>query len=108
MEKVLLKYGSIEAYQEHVRFQKAQYENDKAAFLKKEQDRIAMEKAKEKKSNEKNSMENQLRVARWMSNYDTKIKEIVEEEESLIEEMNKEEMLAGLCLMQDDAVGEHK
>ena len=31
----------------------------------------------------------------------------MEEEEAILDELQKEEMLAGLCLIQDDAVGQH-
>ena len=36
LKKVLDEYGSLEAYREHVETKKREYENDKAAFLKKE------------------------------------------------------------------------
>ena len=48
-------------------------------------------------------MENKLRVQRWMANYDKKVFEIVQEEIDLLNEMQREEALAGLCLIQDNA-----
>ena len=52
-------------------------------------------------------MENKLRVQRWLANYDMKIIEIVNEEIDILNEMDKEEWLAGLCLIQDDAAEEN-
>ena len=86
---------------------KREFENDKAAFLKKEQERKAQEEAAKKKDNAKNSLENKLRVERWMANFDKKVFEIVQDEIDVLQEMEKEEKLAGLCLIQDDAQEEH-
>ena len=48
-------------------------------------------------------MENKLRVQRWLANYDKKVFEIVQEEIDILNEMHREEALAGLCLIQDNA-----
>ena len=53
-------------------------------------------------------MENQLKVARWLGNYEQKTFEIIQEEIDIINEMAEEEMLAGLCLIQEDALEEDK
>ena len=44
-------------------------------------------------------MENQMRVARWLDNYEQKTIEIIQQEIDIINEMTEEEMLAGLCLI---------
>ena len=36
LNQILDEYGSIEAYKEHMEWKKKEYENDRAAFLKKE------------------------------------------------------------------------
>ena len=36
LNQILDEYGSIEAYKEHMELKKKEYENDRAAFLKKE------------------------------------------------------------------------
>ena len=41
LNHILEVYGSVEAYKEHMEQKKREYENDKAAFLKKEQERKA-------------------------------------------------------------------
>ena len=53
-------------------------------------------------------MENKLRVQRWLANYDRKVIEIVQDEIDIMREMEKEELLAGLCLIQDNAADEHQ
>ena len=58
IERVLREYGSIQAYREYVADQRRQYENDKAAFLKKEQEKKAQEEAARRKANERNSEAN--------------------------------------------------
>ena len=73
--------------------------DDKEAFLQKERERKAQEEAEKKKKNAKNSLENQLKVTRWMSNYDNKTNEIIQDEVAILEDMEKEEMMAGLLMM---------
>lgn len=53
-------------------------------------------------------MENKLKVQRWLENYDKKVFEIVQDEIDILNELDKEEKLAGLCLIQDNAMDEHK
>ena len=70
-----------------------------ASVLQKEEEKKAKEAADKRAQNEKNSMENQLKVARWMNDYDQISKEIIQEEIDVLAEMEREEKLAGLCLI---------
>lgn len=49
--------------------------------------------------NAKNSLENQLKVARWIGNYESKTIEILQDEIDVLAEMQEEEKLAALCLI---------
>ena len=77
IEKILREYGSVQAYRDHIEEIKRQQEEDMELFLAKERERKAQEEAEQKKKNAKNSLENKMRVARWMGNYDNKTKEII-------------------------------
>ena len=68
---------------------------------------MANQEAERKQQNAKNSLENQLKVARWLGNYEEKTIEILQEEIDVLAEMQEEETLAALCLIQDDAMEEH-
>lgn len=99
MEAILREHGSIQNYKIYLAEIKRQYAEDMASVLQKEEEKKAKEAADKRAQNEKNSMENQLKVARWMNDYDQISKEIIQEEIDVLAEMEREEKLAGLCLI---------
>ena len=77
LQCILDEYGSIEKYKEHLADLRSKHEGEMANALLKEQERKAQEEAERKKKNAKNSLENQLKVARWLGNYESKTVEIL-------------------------------
>lgn len=107
LESIINEFGSLEAFKEHIEQVKMQHADDLANAMLKEQERREAAEKEQKKKNAKNSEENKQKVKRWLGNYEKKTIEIIQEEIDILAEMQEEETLAGLALIQDDAMEEH-
>lgn len=77
---------------------------DYAEYLKEKEKQKKFREAKERAKNKKGSLEDRLRTTRWMSNYENTVKEILQDEIDVFQELENEERLAALVLMQDEIV----
>ena len=77
---------------------------DYAEYLKEKEKQKKFREAKERAKKKKGSLEDRLRTTRWMSNYENTVKEILQDEIDVFQELENEERLAALVLMQDEIV----
>ena len=101
------RYGSVAAFREYIEGLQVKRMANAAEDAKLAEARRRQDLKRKHRENATNTLQEKLRFERWMANYEATVKEIIQEEVDLLEEMEHEEQLAAMALIQDE-VADHE